>query len=281
MTSTPQPAPHRTEDGVHSSSIGVVGAGVVGQILVDYFQGSGRPVHVYDKYKALGSIEEVNQASLVFICVPTPYVEGFGLDASAIRESLALLGAPRTVVIRSTVLPGTTDALATEFPEHHLLFNPEFLREKTAAADFMDPERQIVGYSRAEDKPLAEQVLSLLPRAPFEVVVPAGEAEMIKVATNSFLALKVIFANEIFDLCNALAIDYESVKAGLYADPRLGGSHFDVYDGGYRGFGGKCLPKDSAGLLDLSLTAGATLELLMAAQSVNERLSAITRAEAA
>ena len=104
--------------------------------------------------------------------------------------------------------------------------------------------------------------MSLLPRAPFEEVLPAANAEMIKVATNSFLALKVVFANEIFDLCNALNIDYERVKKGLYADVRVGASHFDVHDGGYRGFGGKCLPKDSSGLLDQAESVGSPLMLL-------------------
>lgn len=259
--------PHSPESVV----IGVAGLGVVGSVVFSYFQKAGFRVTAFDKYKRVGSLAQLDAAAIVFVCVPTPYSARKGLSCAAIEELILGLRTPKTVVVKSTVLPGSTFALARQFPQHTLLFNPEFLREKTAERDFLEPDRQIVGYCPGGES-AATEVLALLPRAPFEAVMPALDAEIIKVATNAFLALKVTFANEMYDLCQALGADYERLRAGLYADQRIGASHFDVFDGGYRGFGGKCLPKDSQALLDLAERLGSGLELLRAAHLVNQRL---------
>jgi UDP-glucose 6-dehydrogenase len=92
---------------------------------------------------------------------------------------------------------------------------------------------------------------------------------MIKYACNAFLALKVTFANEMYDLARAIGVDYEDVRAGMAGDPRIGGSHLDVNDRGYRGYGGKCLPKDTMTLLDFAQEAGVPLQVLEAAHRVN------------
>src|SRR5581483_11960567 len=161
--------------------------------------------------------------------------------------------------------------LQERHPQHRFLFNPEFLREATAHEDFLRPDRQIVGHTD-RSAALADTVMALLPRAPFERTCPASEAEMAKYMANCFLALKVIYANEIADLCERLQIDYDGVRAIAGADARIGPSHLDVFDGGYRGYGGKCLPKDSKSLLDLARAAGVELQLLRAADRVNARL---------
>jgi UDPglucose 6-dehydrogenase len=155
---------------------------------------------------------------------------------------------------------------------HDLYFNPEFLREKTALADFLNPDRQIVGYGREDRREVAKEILRLMPRAPYEAVMPATEAELVKTATNSFLALKLMFANELYDLADALGVDYEVVRGGLAADQRIGGSHMSVMEGGYRGYGGKCLPKDTMGLIDLAEALGSPLELLKTAHRLNAQL---------
>jgi UDPglucose 6-dehydrogenase len=172
------------------------------------------------------------------------------------------------------VLPGTTERFQERFPQHRVLFNPEFLREASANADFLAPDRQLVGYCDPADAGIADDILKLLPRAPHEVVVTARIAEMTKYATNSFLALKVIFANELHDLCAALGIDYATVKAGFAVDWRIADSHLDVLDGGYRGYAGKCLPKDTMSLLDLADEVGVPLRVLEAAHFVNQELNA-------
>jgi len=254
-------------------SIGIVGLGVVGGAVRHYYESLGISPRLYDPGKRLGSLAEINAADLVYVCLPTPYTPGQGFDDGAIAETFAHLSGAKTVVLKSTVLPGTTERYQRRYPQHTVLFNPEFLRDKTAVADFLEPDRQIVGYCRS-DEAVAKKVLRLLPRAPHEAVVPAAAAEMIKYATNSFLALKVIFANELFDLCEAADADYDLVKAGVAADARIGDSHFDVLDSGYRGYGGKCLPKDTMSLLDLAEDLGVEMRLLEAAHEVNLRLKA-------
>jgi UDPglucose 6-dehydrogenase len=250
-----------------------MGVGVVGGAVRNYLELTGIQALLYDPGKGLGSLREINEAELVYVCVPTPYVAGVGFDDSAVGDAISHLRSGKTVVIKSTVLPGTTDKFQRLFPQQTVLFNPEFLRENSANEDFLTPDRQIVGYCGV-DSDLASAILETLPRAPYEAVVPAAVAEMTKYATNSFLALKVIFGNEMFDLCQSLGIDYELVKQGIGVDKRIGDSHFNVLDAGYRGYGGKCLPKDTMSLLDLADGAGVEMRLLQAAHEVNLRLHA-------
>ena len=253
-------------------SVGVIGVGVVGGAVRHYFESQGVPPLLYDPAKRLGSLAEINAAGLVFVCVPTPYAPGHGFDDSAVEQAIAPLRGSKTIVIKSTVLPGTTRKFQERFPEHRVLFNPEFLRERSAVEDFLKPDRQIVGVC-GDDREEAERLLKLLPPAPHTAVVPAEAAELTKYATNAFLALKVTFANELYDLCAALGADYGLVKEGIAVDERIGASHLDVLDGGYRGYGGKCLPKDTMALLDLADDLGVVLDLLKAAHGVNLRLN--------
>jgi len=253
--------------------IGIMGLGVVGGAARAYFESRGHHLRLYDPYLGLGSAREVNEAHVVFICVPTPHREGGGFDLSVVQEAIDVLESGRTVVIKSTVLPGTTDALQSRYPGHRMLFNPEFLREATAQQDFALPDRQVVGYTEA-GRAAADEVMSLLPRAPFMRVVTAAEAEMAKYMANAFLAVKVSFANEVYDLCGALGIDYDAVRPLVAADARIGPSHLDVFHGGYRGYGGKCLPKDTRSLMELAGAVGVDLRLLGAAHEVNQELTA-------
>ena len=199
---------------------GIVGVGVVGGAVRNYFELQGIKPLLYDRFSGLGSLDEVNEADVIYVCVPTPYVSGRGFDDSAVIDALSRLSGEKLVVVKSTVVPGTTEKLQRIFPQHHLLFNPEFLREASANDDFLTPDRQIVGYCEGGES-LAQAVLETLPRAPHESVVPASVAEMTKYATNSFLAMKVIFANELFDLCETLGVDYELVKQGFGVDAQL------------------------------------------------------------
>ncbi len=248
--------------------IGIMGAGIVGGALLAYLRERGADVAVYDPPKGHADIEAIDRADTVFVCVPTPYAPNRGFDDTFLLDALGRIGGCKTVVIKSTVLPGTTELMQERHPQHHFMFNPEFLREASAYDDFINPDRQIVGFtaaSRAE----ANRVMAMMPRAPFERICAAGEAEMAKYVANSFLAVKVIYANEVFDLCERLGIDYAPVRDIVAADLRIGGSHMDVHNAGYRGYGGKCLPKDSKSLLDLAKSVGMPLEVLAAANRVN------------
>lgn len=251
--------------------IGIVGLGVVGDAVHHYFKTTDHSLRLFDLYQGVGSPEEINEADLIFICVPTPYQAGTGFDASALEDAIGRIEGSKVIVIKSTVLPGTTESFQARYPQHCFLFNPEFLRQDYARAEFLKPDRQIVGYC-AESRHLAESVLSLLPDAPYRRVMLAREAELTKYMANSFLALKVTFANEFFDLASALDIDYAVVRDSVSADVRIGESHMHVAQDGYRGYGGKCLPKDIKAVLDLAERLGLPLHLVRAADRVNATL---------
>jgi UDPglucose 6-dehydrogenase len=254
-----------------NETIGIIGAGIVGGSLLRYLRDEGRDVAVYDPPKGYDSFVAVDAAEIVFVCVPTPYTPGIGFDDSYLLDAMGRIRGGKIVVIKSTVLPGTTELMQERYPQHRLMFNPEFLREASAFEDFITPDRQIVGCTPAS-RGDAERVMGLLPPAPFELICGASEAEMAKYAANSFLAVKVSYANEIFDLCARLGIAYEPVRDMVAADLRIGGSHMDVFAGGYRGYSGKCLPKDSKSLLDLARTLGVDMQVLAATDRVNAAL---------
>ena len=251
--------------------IGIVGLGAVGDAERDFFEQHGHSLRISDPERGLGSHRSLNEAELIFICVPAPYRPQHGFDDSAIEEAISRLDGSKVIVIKSTVLPGTTEAYQIRYSQHCFLFNPEFLREAHARGDFARPDRQIVGYT-AQSRHLAEALLAMLPASAFRSIMPSREAEMAKYMTNSFLALKVSFANEIYDLCAALDIDYELVREAVAADPRVGRSHLDVLADGYRGYAGSNLPKDTKALLELSERLSVPLRLLRTADRVNASL---------
>jgi UDPglucose 6-dehydrogenase len=128
------------------------------------------------------------------------------------------------------------------------MHSPEFLREKTAAKDVSQPERNIIGVTELTPTLLkkAREVLKVLPRAPFERVIFARDAELIKYAGNCFLFTKVVYANILYDLCHSIGADWKVVAESLGSDSRIGQSHLAVeYDKG-RGAGGHCFIKDFA-----------------------------------
>jgi len=253
-------------------NIGIMGFGMVGGSLGRYFNQQSIPYVAYDPAKNMQTLEDINRQDLVFICVPTPYVEGQGFDPSFVRQAITSLSPGKIVVIKSTVVPGTTEKLQKEFPQHKFFFNPEFLTESTADQDMCYPDRQVLGYT-SESFSVAGDIMLLLPLAPFEKLMPATAAEMVKYFNNSWFATKVVFANQIYDICNKLGIDYNTVKDSAAADKRVGRSHLDVEHKGYRGYGGKCLPKDTRSLIQLGDEVGAKMELLKVVEEINNRLT--------
>ena len=251
--------------------IGIIGVGFVGGAVRKYFVSRKLKPLLYDKFKRLGSAQEVNRAEIVFVCVPTPHHEREGFDLSAVKEVIKNLTGHKIVVVKSTILPGTTEALQKEFPQHKLLFNPEFLREVCAAYDMAHPARQILGVTR-KSRGVAKKVMAVLPKAPCMAIMPSLEAEVIKYMANSFLALRVVFANEFYDICHKLGADYKLVKDAVVKDPRIGDSHFDIQHGGYRGFGGSCLPKDVNAILQLAEKMKVDMPLLKIMRLINRRL---------
>ena len=252
--------------------VGIMGVGMVGGAMKRYFEKMGRAPLVFDKGTGEGSLAEVNQADIIFICVPTPYhSESGGFDLSYVREACSNVQGSKVVVIKSTVVPGATEKLQKEFPQHQFLFNPEFLTELTADQDMQYPDRQIMGYTK-ESYSVAQDAMMVLPLAPYERIMPATEAELVKYFGNNWFALKVAYANQFFDLCQKLGVDYDNIKEAAAADKRIGRSHLEVWHKGYRGYGGKCLVKDIRAMIQFGDRMGVDLKLHKTAEVINNQL---------
>jgi UDPglucose 6-dehydrogenase len=255
--------------------IAIMGLGMVGGNLGKFFASEGIEADRYDPPKGFPDPSVLGRADVIFIAVPTPfYMDGRGFDVSFLHEAIrAIPGSGKAVVIKSTVIPGTTDAMQKDYPQHRFLFNPEFLTEQRAEWDTFHPERQIVGYTDAS-KDDAESVLRMLPKAGFQRIIPAKAAELVKYFGNAFYALKVTYANQMHDLCERLGLDYDHILDCVGAEPWIGRQHLVVKHRGYRGYGGKCLPKDTRALLELAKETGIDLTLLTAAEVYNNALLA-------
>jgi UDPglucose 6-dehydrogenase len=257
------------------TKIGIIGLGYVGGSVRRWFEKQKKFVDLflYDKYKNIGSVSEVNKADIIFVAVPTPFRDKSGYDDSAVKNALKNINDGKIVVLKSTIVPGSTQQFQKLYPKKTVLFNPEFLRAKTAKEDFLKPNIQLVGYVNSKGRKLAPKILRLLPKAPYSKIIRAGEAEMVKYFTNTFLATRVIFANQIYDLCRKLkSIDYEVVKHAVIQDERIGTSHFDIFADGYRGYGGLCLPKDTKALIQYAKKLNVGLDLLKKVDEINEKL---------
>jgi UDPglucose 6-dehydrogenase len=216
----------------------------------------------------------VRGREIIFIAVGTPATAAGGLDVSAIRAaamSIAnALDGPKIVVNKSTV-PVETAGLVSAIIEETkrggfdvtVVSNPEFLREGSAISDFMDPDRIIIGSS----DPRAEAVLRELykPLDARIIVVDERTAELIKLAANAFLAMKLSYINEIANVCDEVGADIEAIVAGIGSDPRIG----ETYLRAGLGFGGSCIPKDARALHDLAASHGIDARMLAAAIDVN------------
>lgn len=259
------------EKSLKELKIGIIGVGMVGGALSRYFEKVGKTPFLYDNGKNLGTIEKVNQADVIFICVPTPFTKDKGFDLSYVENAISKIQGEKIVVIKSTVLPGTTENLQKKYPQHRFLFNPEFLTELTADQDMQYPDRQIIGYTKKSYN-IAADILQILPLAPYEKIMPATEAEMVKYFGNTWFSTKVVFANQMYDLCQKLGINYDNVMEAAAADKRVGRSHLVVWHKGYRGYGGKCLPKDIRALIQFADSLGVDLKLHKTVEEINNQL---------
>ena len=222
----------------------------------------------------VGGAEAARTAEFVFLCVQTPQGDDGAADLSAVEDAvreIATVLQPGSVVInKSTVPVGSTTLVERLLAESGVpagavgvASNPEFLREGTAVRDFLNPDRVVIG---CQDTAVAVRVSELYRRLQAPILVTdAASAELIKYASNAFLATKVSFINEIANLCEAVSADVREVALGIGYDPRIG---FEFLHPG-PGFGGSCLPKDVAALVHRSGEAGYDFRLLTAVAEVN------------
>lgn len=228
--------------------IGVIGhKGMVGSTVFKYFKDNGYETFGYSKSDRTDE-DAVNNSDVVFVCVPTPFDwDSKSFNGAIVDDAVSKIADGRIVVIKSTVPIGTTERLQAKYPNIKLLFNPEFLSESTAYGDFVNPDRQFVGYTD-KSKDVSIQVLNLLPESAYGVTMISKEAELLKYINNLHGTLAVIEANHYFDVCQKEGLDYERVikaaEASKWVGAPMGRQYHNVNHKGFRGFGGKCFPKD-------------------------------------
>ena len=261
--------------------VGIVGQGFVGSALKEGLVNERVETSTYDKFsKAKSSVENIRElchaSSVIFVCVPSPMKKDGSCDISIVESVIAEISehaAYNVAVIKSTVPPGTTNYLNEKYGRDNfaVMFNPEFLTEANAVNDFKNQDRIIIGTPRQEWTTAAARVSYSIKKTDWNpatlvhaiymltfpdvsyVELPATSAEMVKYTANTFLATKVSFANEMFQICKGLNIDYEQMINAAKLDKRLGDSHWKVPgpmpadDGSGKlllGWAGSCFVKD-------------------------------------
>lgn len=232
--------------------IGFIGQGWIGKNYADSFEDRGFDIVRYSKEISYAeNKEKIQECDYVFIAVPTPSTpEGF--DDSIVREAVKVVGKGKVSVIKSTLLPGAIISIQEENPDIIILHSPEFLREVSARFDVDNPERNIIGLPREDERWLvaAREVMKILPRAPYEKICTSNESELIKYGGNNFLYWKVIYMNLLFDFAQKYNCDWGVVAEAMSADSRIGSSHMQPFHDGGRGAGGHCFIKDFAAFHD-------------------------------
>ena len=259
--------------------IGVIGQGFVGTAVKEgmknFFDVRTFDINGNCNELSLGAlVENVNET---FLCLPTPMRKSGECDLSIVTECLTQLSVmveyyhkkDFIVIIKSTIPPGTTEKLNQEFSNIHVAFNPEFLTEANAVDDYKNQNRIIIGAERPYSSRVKQIFAKAFPKVPI-IKTSSTIAETIKYVTNTFLAMKVSYANEIYQLCEKLGVDYDKVIEYARYDDRLGNSHWAVPgpDGDF-GFGGHCFPKDIAALAYVSKQLGVDTTMLIATMTKN------------
>jgi UDPglucose 6-dehydrogenase len=212
--------------------------------------------------------ELLESARLLFVCVDTPPTYSGDADLSRVRAVVQELpeGSDHVLVMKSTVPAGTGESIRRDMPELAYVSCPEFLKEGTAVADFMHPDRVVVG-SDPGDEEAADAVEALYQPLGGEILrTDVASAEMIKLASNAFLATKISFINEIANVCEEVGADVGQVAKGMGLDERIGTSFLRAGIG----YGGSCFPKDVSALKMLAGNTGYHFQLLTAVIEVNE-----------
>jgi UDPglucose 6-dehydrogenase len=250
--------------------VGVIGNGFVGESQIFAFSPISE-IRVYDvdPLKSTHTKEETHESDFIFVCVPTPMDMVGNQDLSYIEKVFRDAKEGPIYIIKSTVLPGTTEMLQRQYPHLNIIFSPEFLTERTAKLDMLTQARVIFG----GDKVLTERVEELFSERFMNrhfIHTDSKTAEFIKYMNNTFFATKVSLMNEYYRLAQLVDVNWDDALYGFASDGRVGDSHLHVPGpDGKVGFGGTCFPKDINALINMSKEVGVNMNVLEAAWKTN------------
>lgn len=255
------------------TKVGIIGYGYVGRAFDNFFK-NHYDVSIYDpSYIMSCTKEDINKCDLAVICVPTPENADGSCNTSIVEETIQWLNTP-LILLKSTVEIGTTDRLIKTYNKE-IVFSPEFAGESKywTPDGFTNDVKQTPFFIFGGKKELCYKLIEIYtpitgPSKTYRVTDPIN-AEIAKYVTNTHLAMKVAYCNEIYDLCEKLGTNYYEVRDLWLLDPRTTKSHTAVFTG-ERGFGGKCFPKDTKAMVKLGEKVGIDLSILKTVLESNE-----------
>jgi len=265
-------------------NIGIIGLGYVGSAIRFSYEDKNalNRVHTFDINPATNptceSISDVtNIADIIYVCVPTPMNNTGVCDLTIVEQVVQEICAStskKTIVLKSTVTPGTTERLQTQYPQHDIFFCPEFLTEKNYLDDYLNQDLMVIGVPKNIDYNLTNCILQNEQTSVCTVrhvsVMDATAAELYKYVANNFLATKVSFANEMEGIARELDVNWNDIVSTIIHDPRMGRTHWKVPGpDGHRGFGGTCFPKDINATITFANSLGVGVPLLKAVWNRN------------
>lgn len=262
--------------------VGFIGQGFVGKSYADDFEHRDYPVVRYSLEKEyVSNKDKIKTCDVVFIAVPTPTIPDRGtasggsvrLDSSILESVISLVGEGKTAVIRSTVLPGTTERIQRQHPLRVILHAPEFLSETTSPLEAHYPVMNIIGipFDGAVPRERAAFVLTLLPQARYSFLMSSRESELMKYVHNVHGFMRVVFANVMYDLAEKIGADWSHLRSAMDADPMLSPYYNSPLHKKGRGAGGNCFIKDFAAFRAFyeKECSGTSIDVLRALEAKN------------
>ena len=260
--------------------IGVIGNGFVGDAISHGFSPASTgtcEVKVYDilPERSLNTLDDtVNKSDFVFVSVPTPMNKNGSISLKYINEAFKNINgvnrrSDNIIILKSTVVPGTTEKLQEKYPHLNIVFNPEFLTQKSARLDFINQNRIVLGGDKIYTAKVAELFNERFKYCHI-IQTDYKTSEMIKYFSNIFFTVKVSFANEMRLICDTIGADWDTALEGFVADGRIGDSHLNVPGpDGKLGFGGSCFPKDINAFMSFAKGIGVDLNTIKGAWKTN------------
>ncbi len=251
-------------------NIGIVGLGVIGSAAQYGFEKLGHKIKVHD-IKLNTILDELIDSDVIYICVPTPANEDGSCNTSIVEsviEELQILNYPNIIAIKSTIEPGTTQKLISLYKNEKICFVPEFLRERCAISDFTENHDLLaIGTNSSL---VYEKIKESHGNYPKNIKqLNPTEAELLKYYSNIFNAMRIIFANEMYEVAKKLDADYNSIKEA-YILRNTKDMYLDVNEN-FRGYGGVCLPKDTKSMAALCKKLELDLKLFETIDSENNK----------
>ena len=252
--------------------IGIIGRGTVGSAVYEGLEYLGHSMSFYDPAWPGSTMADVADTDVVFVSVPTDQLPNGDCDVSIVEqviEQLNLMHYRGLIAIKSTVIPGTTERLSRYFPNLRICNVPEFLRAKTALADFIhNHDVLIIGSHREEDHDLIRRVHGPYPQS--VACVSPTEAEVVKYFNNVHHAMQVTFANITYEVCDRLGANYMNVYNAITKRDCINKAYL-MANKNTRAYGGHCLPKDTSAWNNLLKKLDIDVSLIQSVINDNER----------